>query len=317
MASCKEKIKMKPANLNHYLASLEGLSLSRHWLVGDREEAERRFASLRSVVQGEIGIEFQALELKVVEGYKRWAATYDTMVNPLLALEEEPVRRLIDASAPGYALDAACGSGRHTAYLAERGHQVSAVDISSDMLQLAASRVPDAKVYEGNLANLPFESKSFDLVVCALAISHCPDLAPPLLELARVVRLGGRLIISDFHPMLGLLGNTALFLDIEGKPAFVESYPHLCSDYLVAFNTTNLLVRTCLEPRYTREHLSILTAYLPKKSHAAIESGMLGLPGALIWDLERGANDSIDMKKKTIIYKSRNDQCFDRTRRVD
>ncbi len=283
---------MKPANLNHYLASLEGLALSRHWLVGDREEADRRFKALGAIVQSEAGsgLEFQAPELGVLEGYERWAATYDTFPNPLIALEEEPVRRLIDACPPGRALDAACGSGRHTLYLAERGHQVTAVDVSPDMLKRAASQVQNVELHCGDLNGLPFESGGIDLAVCALALAHCPDLVPPVLELARVLRPGGRLIVSDFHPFMGLLGNSALFLDAEGRPAYVESYPHLHADYLSAFKTARLSVRNCLEPRFGEAHLPLLSELLPKQARPAIKAGVLGLPGALIWELERDAD---------------------------
>ena len=47
---------------------------------------------------------------------------------------------------------------------------------------------------------VPQADESFDLVICALAIAHVEHLAGAVLELVRVLRCGGHLIISDLHP---------------------------------------------------------------------------------------------------------------------
>ena len=60
-------------------------------------------------------------ETDVREGYAAWSATYDLPGNPLVSVEEPVVQAMIDSIAPERALDAACGTGRHTKYLAEKG----------------------------------------------------------------------------------------------------------------------------------------------------------------------------------------------------
>jgi len=278
---------MDRAKLTHYLAGIEGLALLRHWLVGDRKQAERRFVALRALVSEPQGqeIEFQAPELGVVDGYAKWAATYDLGPNPLIALEQDVVRGLIDRIPIGRALDAACGSGRHTAYLVERGHDVSGVDASEDMLVQARGRLPHTDLRRGDLASLPIESSSIDLALCTLALTHCTELAAPLTELARVLRPGGRLIVSDLHPFMLLLGNTALFIGSDGRPGIVKSHPHSHADYQSAFAIAGLRVVRCIEPVYTEAQLPALVGPLPASAREAIASALLGLPGAIVWEL--------------------------------
>ncbi len=281
---------MRDARLNHYLAAVEGIAISRHWLAGDRAEAEARFSSLRQLVEqdsSEAGLCFAAPCLTAADGYERWAATYDAFANPLILIEQGPIRSLIDEVAPGRALDAACGSGRHTAYLVERGHDVIGVDASPAMLAKAAATAGGADLRAGSLDCLPLESASMDLVVCALALTHCEELQTPIAELARVLRPGGRLLLSDFHPFLGILGNTALFLDAQGKPAFVASSVHLHAAYIDAFQKAGLKIERCIEPAYGDAELPALQAPFPRNAHDAIATSMRGLPGALIWSLER------------------------------
>lgn len=108
---------------------------------------------------------------------------------------------------PGVALDAACGTGRYTEYLAGRGHQVIGVDSSPDMLAHARTRVPNADLRQGDLHLLPVPDDHVDIVVCALALTHLPDVGPAITEFARVLRPGGHLVITDVHHELVALGS--------------------------------------------------------------------------------------------------------------
>src|SRR5262249_30789649 len=143
---------------------------------------------------GPLGMEMPVPVEDVVAGYDRWSSSYDTVPNPLIRVEEPVVRAAIDRVAPGVALDAACGTGRHSGYLRARGHRVIGVDMSPGMLARARARVPDGDFRRGDLVALPLDDASVDLAVCALALAHCDDLGPPVRELARVLRPAGRLV---------------------------------------------------------------------------------------------------------------------------
>ena len=93
-------------------------------------------------------------------------------------------------------LDAACGTGRHAAYLAGAGWEVTGVDASEAMLDRAQARLPDADLRVGELSALPVAEETFTGAVCALALSRLPEIGPAIAELARVLRPGGRLVLS-------------------------------------------------------------------------------------------------------------------------
>ncbi|MDP9307091.1 MAG: class I SAM-dependent methyltransferase [Actinomycetota bacterium] len=102
----------------------------------------------------------------------------------------------------GVALDAACGTGRHSTYLAALGHEVIGVDSSAAMLRRAHEKVPEGEFHEADLHDLPLPDDHVDLVLCALALMHVPDLEPVLTEFVRVLRPGGSLVISDWRTLV-------------------------------------------------------------------------------------------------------------------
>ena len=81
--------------------------------------------------------------------------------------------------------------------------QVIAVDRSSDMLEAARRRVrdlPNVDVRRGELEALPIQDGALDAATLLLVLHHLPDPAEALAEAARVLRPGGRLLISDMLP---------------------------------------------------------------------------------------------------------------------
>lgn len=280
---------MARVRVGHYVLGAEGLALLRHWLTGDAEDLEARLAELTrftgSLDDGPLAMELDVPQMGVRPGYDAWSSTYDEMPNPLIRVEQPLVRKLIDRSPPGRALDAGCGTGRHLDYLRARGHVALGVDPSPGMLQQARTRIPGAPLAVASLSALPLATASVDLAVCALVLTHCPDLGPPLAELARVVRPGSRLILSDFHPMADVFGGQALFQAADGSYAFVQGGTHLHGAYLAAFRAAGLEVRECLEPRWTEEDVPLLVGPLFALAPAGFRAAFRGLPGALIWEL--------------------------------
>ena len=93
-------------------------------------------------------------------------------------------------------LDAGCGDGRYLAALAaELPPRRAGVDLSGRILETAAARVR-ADFRQASLETLPFEDGAFDLVLCTQVIEHVPRPDVAVFELARVLRPGGRLVIS-------------------------------------------------------------------------------------------------------------------------
>ncbi len=99
-------------------------------------------------------------------------------------------------------LDASCGSGPLYAALRDRGAIVTGIDKSAGMLELARRRLgDDADLQVADLGSpLPFPDDTFDDVTASLVLHYLEDWGPALAELRRVLKPGGRLIVSVDHP---------------------------------------------------------------------------------------------------------------------
>ncbi len=103
---------------------------------------------------------------------------------------------------PGDVLDAGMGPGRLCVELDQRGWRVSGVDVSEVMVELAAARLPHARerLLAAPIEALPFPDESFDVVIATGVLEHVGDKEAAIRELARVLRPGGRAIVSFPNP---------------------------------------------------------------------------------------------------------------------
>ncbi|XVV16820.1 methyltransferase domain-containing protein [Actinoplanes sp. CA-131856] len=231
---------------------MEGVALLRAFAGEyDRAFTEARISEIRRLLDSpalnDDGVTAERVD--TVNGYKVWSATYDDPGNGLFAIEEPIVHEMLGSVPPGVALDAACGTGRYTAFLAERGHRVIGVDSSPDMLARAGKRVPEADLRQGDLHELPLPDDHVDIVVCALALTHLPGLAPPIAEFARVLHPGGHLVITDVHHELVALGSVPRVRSGDGEPGLLPAFRHRAGDYLRAALPLGLQPVRCEEPR--------------------------------------------------------------------
>ena len=274
--------------LGELLLGIEGLALLRLAFGDDAAARRARVDEVRALVRvldddPELAAALDAREYDTTAGYVLWSETYDRPLR-LFPLEEPTMHRLLDPLPVSTVLDAACGTGRHSGYLAARGHRIIGVDRSAAMLARARAKLPQSDFREGDLEALPLASASVDVAVCALALVHLAEPDRAVAELARVVRPGGRVIISDVHPFVVLLGWQAQFRTAGGDTGFMRLHPHLPSDYCRAFAAAGLRVRTCDEPRLTADTaVTVAAERLPEANRTA----WAGLPGVLIWDLEK------------------------------
>ncbi len=119
------------------------------------------------------------------------------------AYYEQPAMSAFAGDVVGHrALDVGCGSGPLDAALRDRSAVVAGIDSSAGMLALARRRLGnDVALHLVDLGDrLPFEDGAFDDVVASLILHYLEDWGPALAELRRVLRPGGRLIVSVDHP---------------------------------------------------------------------------------------------------------------------
>ncbi len=128
---------------------------------------------------------------------------------------------LLDRVVPGEAvLDLGCGLGEFTAALAEHGALVTGCDVAETALALARGRHPGIEfVLSGE--ELPFGDESFDVVWAGEVLEHVQDGLGLLGEVRRVLRPGGRLVLStpDHGPLRRLrLGLSATAFERHFDP---------------------------------------------------------------------------------------------------
>ncbi|MEV4251461.1 class I SAM-dependent methyltransferase [Streptosporangium canum] len=135
---------------------------------------------------------------RIAEGY-----TAENETSLLNAYYERPAMLELAGDVTGRRiLDAGCGSGPLFSALRDRGAIVTGVDASAGMLELARQRLgADADLRVVDLASpLPFPDDAFDDVIASLVLHYLEDWGPTLAELRRVLRPGGRLLVSVDHP---------------------------------------------------------------------------------------------------------------------
>ncbi len=170
-------------------------------------------------------------------GYDRWAAVYDHDANPMQGLEGPLLRAAVGNVRGLVALDLGCGTGRHALWLAEGGATVTAVNFSEGMLA-EARRKPGAGAVRFVVHDLhhplPFAAE-FDLVVSGLVLEHIADLDAFLREIRRMLRPGGRAVLSAMHPAMFLKGAQARFTDpSNGELVLPGSVPHSVAAFVMA-----------------------------------------------------------------------------------
>jgi demethylmenaquinone methyltransferase/2-methoxy-6-polyprenyl-1,4-benzoquinol methylase len=140
--------------------------------------------------------------------FDRIAGVYDLMNSAMTAgLHHGWRRRAADRAElkPGdRALDVCCGTGDFALQLADRvGPQGSVIgcDFSESMLDLARQKAADRGspvTFEwADALALPYESESFDAVTVGFGVRNLADLDAGIVELTRVLKPGGRLVILE------------------------------------------------------------------------------------------------------------------------
>jgi len=198
-------------------------------------------------------------KVESIEGYDRWAPTYDGEHNPLIAIEENMTLDLIDDVRNQRVLDVGCGTGRYCELLTKRGAKVVGIDPSSKMLEYAKKKITASCKFElhlGRMENARFPSSHFDVVVSALTVGHILELEPVIKKISRVIKNRGRLIISDMHPYWFIAGyDYVKFCNGSGQEYRIPEYPHLFEEYWNLFRKFKFRVEEVKEPRISDELL--------------------------------------------------------------
>jgi demethylmenaquinone methyltransferase/2-methoxy-6-polyprenyl-1,4-benzoquinol methylase len=134
--------------------------------------------------------------------FDRVAKRYDT-TNSVLSFGQDrrwrkAVTTALDLRAGQQVLDLAAGTGVSTVPFVRAGAQAVAVDFSLGMLKVGRRARPGMPFLAGDATRLPFATASFDAATISFGLRNVVDVRGALLELLRVTRPGGRLVICEF-----------------------------------------------------------------------------------------------------------------------
>lgn len=126
-------------------------------------------------------------------------------------------RAMLDAFAEmvgdGAVADVGCGSGRVTAYLADKGIDISGIDLSPRMIALARQNHPGSPFREGSMEALDLEHRSLRGVLAWFSLIHLPPARVPA-------------VIAEFHRVLEPGGHALLAFQTADAPDAVQPFDH-------------------------------------------------------------------------------------------
>ncbi|HCP01090.1 MAG TPA: ArsR family transcriptional regulator [Rhodospirillaceae bacterium] len=121
------------------------------------------------------------------------------------ALVEAAIEDILSVDAHAALLDIGTGTGRMLQLLSHRVQHAVGIDKSRDMLAVARTNLSEPQyrncnVRQADMYQLPFNDRSFDLIVLHMVLHFADEPANAIREAARVVSPGGHIVIIDFAP---------------------------------------------------------------------------------------------------------------------
>ena len=139
----------------------------------------------------------EAYDPDVVAGFEleTWTRCADNYLETFAGITQEALPLLIKAGgihAGSKILEIGSGPGHVANHLAEIGASVTAIDFSEEMIEIAQATYPQVVFKQADAEKIPFEDKSFDVVVANYVVHHLarPDVV--FREVCRVLRPNGR-----------------------------------------------------------------------------------------------------------------------------
>ncbi len=168
--------------------------------------------------------------------YDRRAPDYATAIEPTF---RPAYRRIVDLAriAPGLrVLDVATGTGGVAREAAAAGGQVTGIDVSERMLEIARKTSPTEITFAlADAGKIPFEDGSFDRVTCGFGLSHMPHASNVLLEVRRVLGATGGLVAACWGSERSNLSRDAVQAALEQYlPGWTDPFGQIMNEGLWA-----------------------------------------------------------------------------------
>jgi ubiquinone/menaquinone biosynthesis C-methylase UbiE len=171
--------------------------------------------------------------MSVQAAYKKWSEVYDTNENKTRDLEGVSVIETLTDIHFDTCLEIGCGTGKNTVWLASKAKQITAVDLTQEMIEKAKLKVQVQNVNfvtADILQNWSFANQQYDLATFSLVLEHIENLDAIFQKLKNVIKVNGYVYISELHPFKQYAGSKARF-DTGAGEQILECYNHNLSDF--------------------------------------------------------------------------------------
>ena len=180
--------------------------------------------------------------MSIQKAYNEWSESYDADTNLTRDLDQQVTREVLANLHFNSILEIGCGTGKNTAFLAQIGTSVHALDFSQGMIGKAKEKV-HAQNVRFSVADItkkwPGHDREFDLVICNLVLEHIADLTFIFSEAGRVLQNKGSFFVNELHPFKQYEGKKARFFR-EDETIEVEAFLHHISEFTNAATTNGL-----------------------------------------------------------------------------
>ena len=170
-----------------------------------------------------------AKEKEPGSAYDLWSDAYDNQPdNLMLDLDETLFGSLLERMRlqGKHLADIGCGTGRHWQKILDQSPaSLTGFDVSEGMLKKLQVKFPGARTLLVTDEKLPAATGAFDTLVSTLAIAHVEDIAGAFAEWNRVLKPGGDILLTDYHPMALARGGKRTFTH-RGRTLAVKNYIH-------------------------------------------------------------------------------------------
>jgi ubiquinone/menaquinone biosynthesis C-methylase UbiE len=200
------------------------------------------------------------VRLSPLESYRRWSKTWESDASAIVALESRWLSPWLTGLSGRIFLDLSCGVGRWLIHAQAQGAIVFGTDRCHEMLLEARKKtVLAGRLVLADTRSLPFREAYADFALCALSLGHITPMESAVTELARIVRPGGDLIVTDFHPGALDHGWRRTFRS-NGELYEVETHPYTTDVLLRCAEQNGLVLQELLEPCFDEPERDIFLA---------------------------------------------------------
>jgi ubiquinone/menaquinone biosynthesis C-methylase UbiE len=178
--------------------------------------------------------------MDIANAYNSWSSQYDTNDNKTRDLEALSLQKILQGKSFKHCLEVGCGTGKNTAWLLTTCDQITAIDLSNGMLDMAKNKIRSDKVnfIEGDITkDWTFAKDTYDLVTFSLMLEHIEDLDAVFRKVSKVTAKGSQVYIGELHPFKQYAGSKARF-ETESGIQVVTCFNHHVTDFIQAANAS-------------------------------------------------------------------------------